>query len=110
MVLMVAVLQLLVHGFRAVCSICQAAAAVGSRATGVFRLSNGPCLQSISYILYGEYPRMDVRHIWEGLGTKICSITRVAEAADGLKGQKMNTNAFDDLEETPFLPLSSASS
>ena len=51
---------------------------------------------------------MDVRHLREGSGTKFYSITRLAEAADGLRGQKMNANTFDDLEETLVLQLSSA--
>ena len=67
-----------------------------------------PVSSTLAISFEGKSPRMDVRHIREGLGTKFCSITRVAEAADGLRGQKMNANAFDYLEETPFLPLSSA--
>lgn len=84
MVVMAAVLQLLAHGSRAVCSICQAAAAVGSRATVVFRLSNGPCLQPLAISCKDNAPRADVRHIREDLGARFCSITRVAEAADDL--------------------------
>ena len=34
-------------------------------------------------------------------------ITRVGEAADGLRGQTMDFNAFDGLEDTPVLTLSS---
>ncbi len=67
---MAAVLWLLVRGSRAVYSICQAAAAVGSRASEVFRLSNVPCLPAILVTSYGEIARRsDVRHIREGVGT-----------------------------------------
>ena len=51
--------------------------------------------------------RTDARHIRESLGTKFGPITRVGEAADGLRGQTMDFNAFDDLEDTPVLTLSS---
>ena len=49
----------------------------------------------------------DARHIRESLGTKSGRIARVGEAADGLRGQTMDFNAFDDLEYTPVLTLSS---
>ena len=34
-------------------------------------------------------------------------VTRVGEGADGLRGQMMDFNAFDGLEDTPVLKLSS---
>ena len=52
--------------------------------------------------------RTDARHIRESLSTKLGPITRVGEAADGLRGQTMDFNAFDDLEDTPVLTSSSA--
>lgn len=41
----------------------------------------------------------------KGWALKFGPITRVA--ADGLRGQMMDFNAFDDLEDTPVLTLSS---
>ena len=35
-------------------------------------------------------------------------ITSVGEAADGLRGQTMDFNAFDDIEDTPVLTSSSS--